>query len=48
MLEKLNDIPAGIDGRKVTGRLSKEDYACARGSGDQKAAACVSAVEARA
>jgi len=26
MLEKLNDMPAGIDGLKASGRLSKEDY----------------------
>jgi hypothetical protein len=26
MLEKLNDVPAGIDGLKAVGKLSKEDY----------------------
>ena len=26
MLQKMNDLPAGIDGLKATGKLSKEDY----------------------
>ena len=26
MLEKLNDLPSGVDGVKAVGRISKEDY----------------------